>query len=76
MLEKVEKETYLEKSNLLQHDFFLCTTLNIVFSVTNYLELRNARFIYYKSHILPTHVKLVVGHYQTLTILFGMKNIQ
>ena len=36
------------------------TTLNIIFSVTYYLELCNAISIYCISHILPTNVKLVV----------------
>ena len=36
------------------------TTLNIVFSVTLYLELLNTMNVYYASHFLPTEVKLVV----------------
>ena len=35
-------------------------TLNIVLSVTSYLELRYAITIYYISQLLPTKVKLVV----------------
>ena len=35
-------------------------TLNMIFSVTYYLELRIVISIYYTSHILPTKVKLVV----------------
>ena len=36
------------------------TTIYMIFSVIYYLELRNATYIYYISHILPTNVKLVV----------------
>ena len=35
-------------------------TQNMIFSATYCLDLRNAIFIYYTSHILPTNVKLVV----------------
>ena len=46
------------------------STLNIVVSVTYYLESHNAVFIYCVSHILPTNVKLVdSGHYRALTTL-------
>ena len=49
----------------------LNTTLDIVFTVTYYLELRNAIAIYSIFHILPKNVKLVVW---TLTNLFD-KNL-
>ena len=45
----------------------------MIFSVTCSLDLRNAMSIYYTSHNLPTNVKLVVGHYRTLTTLLGKK---
>ena len=35
-------------------------TLNMVFSVSYYLELHDVIFIYCRSHILPANVKLVV----------------
>jgi hypothetical protein len=36
------------------------TTLDIVFSVTCYLELRNVVYVSCISHILPTNVRLVI----------------
>ena len=36
------------------------TTLCMIFSVTNYLEIHNVISTYYISHSLPTYVKLVV----------------
>ena len=35
-------------------------TLNMIFSVTYYLELHNAISIYCSSHILPTNVELII----------------
>ena len=46
-------------------------TLNDVFSVTYYLELRNAILIYRESHTLSTNVKLVVGHLEHKQICLG-----
>ena len=43
-----------------EYFFSVITTLNIVFSVTYYLELHNAITIYCISHFLPTKVKLIV----------------
>ena len=44
--------------HLLDHN--LLATLNMICSVTCYMGLRNAIFIYCTFHILPTNVKLVV----------------
>ena len=52
----------------------LTTTLNIVFSITYYLELLNAVSIYCISHILPIILELVVWHYRLFTSLLG-KNL-
>ena len=50
------------------------TTLNIIFSVTYYLELHNAISIYCASHILPTDVKLVVWTLQNIADLGQLTN--
>ena len=41
-------------------DCVLKSTLNIVFTVSYYLELHNVVTIYYISHILSTNVKLLL----------------
>jgi hypothetical protein len=52
-------------------------TPNMIFSVTYCLELCNAMSNYiYASHILPTNVKSVFGHYRTLTTSLGKKVFQ
>ena len=38
----------------------MLTKLNMIFSVTYYLELHNAISIYCTSHIVPTNYKLAV----------------
>jgi hypothetical protein len=53
----------------------MLTTLNMTFSVNDYLELHNATSIYCISHILQTNVELVFGHYRTSTFLWVKNDI-
>ena len=46
--------------------------LNIIFSVSYYLELRNAINIYLISHFLPTKVNLVVCVKTPLLVAIGV----
>ena len=56
-----EMEHHLSKGTSEAHrSWFGVTTLNLIFSVTYYLELRNAITVNCSSHFLPTKVKLVV----------------
>ena len=46
------------------------TTLNIIFRVTYYLELRNAMTVYYTSHFFyQQRLNWLFGHHKTLTTL-------
>ena len=45
------------------------TTQNIIFSVTHYLELRNAIIVYCASHFSPTMIELVDWTLYNMNIL-------
>ena len=51
------------------------TTINMIFSVIYYLELRNAIFIYCISHIYQQMWNWQFEHYKRLTTLLDKKNI-
>ena len=63
-----EMEHHLSKEPSEAHrSWFRVTTLNMIFSVTYYLELRNAITVYCSSHFWPTKSNWLFGHYRTLT---------
>ena len=47
-------------NGVVQHGGVREVTLNMIFSVTYYLELQNAITIFCTSHFLPTKVELIV----------------
>ena len=50
----------IQKSDLCCPNIVSVTTLNMIFSVTYYLEVYNVIYVYCISHILPTNVELVL----------------
>ena len=55
----MKSSSIFEKESTSNEQGKLPTTLNIVFSVTNYLGLCDAPFVDCISHILPTNIKSV-----------------
>jgi hypothetical protein len=52
---------------------FWSGTQNVIFSVTYYVELRNAITVYCASHFLPTMVELVVWTLLNINIFTWQK---